>query len=83
MALASIGLGAVTGSVGVEILGELPDDAWEDLEPVEETELAPAKALAGGLASAPPAVRSESVKAAPSPSVRSSLFRTRPDAENR
>ncbi len=60
-----------------------PDDAWEDLEPVEETELAPAKALAGRLASAPPVVRSESVKAAPSPSVRSSLFRTRPDAENR
>jgi hypothetical protein len=62
-----------------------PDDAWEDLEPVEETELAPADALAGtlALASTPPAVRSESAKSAPSSSVRSSPFRTHPDAASR
>jgi hypothetical protein len=79
---------AVPSPAGVPVAavaerGTAPDDAWEDLEPVEETELAPPKALAGTLASAPPAERSESVKAVPSPSVRSSLFRTRPDAESR
>jgi len=60
-----------------------PDDAWDELEPVEETELAPDRAPSEMLLRVPSLTPSHEPRTVPSASLgASSAFRIRPDAEN-